>query len=130
MPAKTYSIGPGDMAIPGTPGGPGFSMLKPEWIAIQNYVNDGLSLPITTDQFKASLGSGAPSDMSDFNQLIAAYVTLNGHCTTWQTTTYPNTVSLASDIYDYGTNKVRFPAPAIVALSSPNVVSEALHLVR
>ena len=26
--------------------------------------------------------------------------------------------------------EVRFPAPVIVALSSPNVVSDALHLVR
>ena len=89
-------------------------MSKPEWLAIQTYVNDGLSLPITMDQFKASLGSGAPLDMSDFNQLIAAYVTLNGHCTTWQTTTYPYTVSLASDIYDYGTNKVPVYYPAIL----------------
>jgi hypothetical protein len=114
MPAQTYSIGPGDMTTPGTPGGPGFSMSRPEWLAIQTYVNDGLSLPVTMAQFTASLGSGAPSDMSDFNQLIAAYVTLNGHCKTWQTTTYPYTVSLASDIYDYGTNKVPVYYPAIL----------------
>ncbi len=114
MPAKTYSIGPGAIATAGTPGGPGFSMSKPEWIAIQTYVNDALSLPITIDQFKASLGQGAPSDLTDFNQLIAAYVTLHGECSTWQTTTYPNTVSLASDIYDYGTNKVPIYYPAIL----------------
>jgi hemolytic enterotoxin HBL len=112
--APAYSIAPGDIATAGTPGGPSFILSKAEWIAIQTYVNDGLSLPTTIAQFRASLGTGAPSDLSDFTQLITAYATLNGHCTTWQSTTFPMTVSLASDIYEYGTNKVPVFYPAIL----------------
>lgn len=112
--AQTYSIAPGDLATAGTPGGPAFILSKTEWLAIQTYVNDGLSLPTTIAQFRASLGAGAPADLSDFDQLITAYTTLNGHCTTWQSTTFPTTVSLASDIYEYGTNKVPVFYPAIL----------------
>lgn len=114
MANATYSIGPGELADAGTQGGPAFALSKTEWIAIQTYVNDGLSLPTTLAQFKNSLGSGAPSDLSDFQQLITAYAAINGHCTTWQQTTYPTTVSLASDVYDYGTNKVPVYYPAIL----------------
>lgn len=111
---QTYSIAPGAIATAGTNGGPNFILSKTEWLAIQTYVNDALSLPTTIDQFRNSLGSGAPADLSDFTQLITAYATLNGHCKTWQTTTYPTTVSLASDIYEYGTNKVPVYYPAIL----------------
>jgi hypothetical protein len=111
---QTYSIAPGAIATAGTTGGPNFILSKTEWIAIQTYVNDALSLPTTLDQFRNSLGSGAPADLSDFTQLITAYATLNGHCSTWQTKTYPTTVSLASDIYEYGTNKVPVYYPAIL----------------
>ncbi len=121
MAANNPSIGPGDIANPGTEGGPGFTMSKPEWIAIQNYVNDGLSLPTTIDQFRNQLGSGAPADLSDFNKLIVAYDSVNQHCSTWQTSTFPNTVSLASDIYEYGANKVPVYYPAIV--EEANVLS-------
>lgn len=133
MPAKTYSIAPGEMATPGTPGGPGFTLSKPEWIAIQNYVTDGLSLPTTIDQFRNQLGSGAPPDLSDFTKLIAAYVAVNQHCTTWQTTTYPNTVSLASDIYEYGANKAPVFYPPIlteanILVTDPNNAQAAAAL--
>jgi hypothetical protein len=72
-----------------------------EWVAIQVYVNNGLALPATADAFKASLGSGAPSDLADFTQLISAYASLHNHVNTWQTDTYPATVTLASDIHQY-----------------------------
>lgn len=114
MAANTPSIGPGAIADPGTQGGPAFNLSKPEWIAIQNYVTDGLSLPITIDQFRNQLGSGAPADLSDFNQLIDAYGAVHEHCNSWQTSIFPNTVSLASDIFEYGTNKVPVYYPAIV----------------
>ena len=114
MAANTPSIGPGAIADPGTQGGPAFNLSKPEWIAIQNYVTDGLSLPITLYQFRNQLGSGAPADLSDFNQLITAYGAVHEHCNSWQTSIFPNTVALASDIFEYGNNKVPVYYPAIV----------------
>jgi hypothetical protein len=114
MPAKTYSIGPGAIADPGTQGGPAFNLSKPEWIAIQNYVNDGLSLPTTINQFRNQLGSGAPADLSDFNKLIAAYVAVNQHCTGWRTSIFPNTVALAMDVAEYGLETVPVYYPAMV----------------
>jgi hypothetical protein len=102
---NTYSIGPGALADTGTNGGPGFTLSKPEWVTIQRYVTDALALPITQDQLRNALGSGAPSDLSDFQTLIDAYSGIHGHVITWRDTTFPNTVKLASSVYEYGKNK-------------------------
>lgn len=122
---NVYSIAPGSLADPGTAGGPGFALSRPEWIAIQTYVTNALALPTTRDAFSKSLGSGAPADLKDFDQLIAAYQSMNGHVTTWQKTVFPATVSLASDVYDYGANKapVFFPpilTEAAILRDNPN----------
>jgi hemolytic enterotoxin HBL len=114
MPQQSYSLAPGGLSDPGTPGGPGFTLSAPEWISIQTYVIDALALPTTMDQFKNSLGTNPPSDLTDFQKLVDAYATLNGHCATWQNTTYPNSVALASDIYNYGTNKAPVFYPPIL----------------
>lgn len=95
------NIGPAAIAKSGINGGPNFALSATEWIAIQTYVIDGLALPTTMEKFKASLGSGAPADLSDFDQLVSAYATIYDHVSTWQNTTYPATVSLASDIFNY-----------------------------
>jgi hypothetical protein len=102
---NTYSIGPGALADAGTNDGPGFTLSKPEWVTIQRYVTDTLALPITQDQLRNSLGSGAPSDLSDFQTLIDAYSGIHGHVITWRDTTFPSTVKLASSVYEYGKNK-------------------------
>ncbi len=114
MNEKSHNIGPSALADPGTKGGPGFILSKTEWIEIQTYVTDALALPTNDSEFKKSLGAGAPSDLSDFKQLIQAYQDINSHCTTWQKTTFPNTVNLASTVYDYGTNKAPVYYPPIL----------------
>ena len=98
---KQLRIGPGVIATPGVKEGPAFSLSSTEWITIQTYVLDALNLPITMDEFKKKLGSGAPEDMSDFTQLVNAYVNINKHAKTWNEDTFPASVSLASDIYNY-----------------------------
>lgn len=108
------NIGPSSIAQAGTEGGPGFVLSKTEWISIQTYVTDALSLPINDTELRNSLGAGAPSDLSDFDRLIAAYKGINEHCTTWQKSTFPTTVDLASDVYDYGMNKVPIYYPPIL----------------
>lgn len=98
---QTVNIGPGAIAQPSVENGPGFALSATEWLAIQTYVVNALALPTTIDAFKASLGPGAPTDLNDFNQLVASYSDIYGHVNTWQTDTFPKSVSLASDIYNY-----------------------------
>ena len=112
--ADVQSISPGAIAQAGTDGGPGFALSKTEWISIQTYVTDGLALPTDDTHFRNSLGAGAPSDLSDFTQLITAYQGINTHCTTWQNTVFPAAVSLASDVYTYGMNKAPVYYPPIL----------------
>jgi hypothetical protein len=110
---NTPDIGPSHLATPTVKGGPAFLLSATEWVAIQVYVNNGLALPTTADAFKASLGSGAPSDLTDFTKLISAYATLHDHVNTWQTDTYPATVSLASDIHQYALNAPTYYNPIL-----------------
>jgi hypothetical protein len=110
-------IGPGSIATPSTLGGPAFALSSTNWIAIQTYVIDGLALPTTDDAFKTYLGRGAPSDVTEFAPLIACFLGIHDQCSTWQKTTYPDSVSLASDIYDYGTNKAPAYYPPIDKLA-------------
>ena len=114
MSAQLYNIAPDAIADPGTPGGPGFTLSRPEWIAIQAYSTDALALPTTADAFRKSLGAGAPTDLSDFNRLIEAYEAVHAHVTTWTTTTFPASVALAGDVYQYGTVKAPVYYPRIL----------------
>lgn len=122
MSAQPYSIGPSTIADPGVTGGPGFSMSRKEWIAIQTYSTDALALPTTLDTFRNSLGPGAPADLSDFKTLVEAYYSINTHVTSWEKTIYPASVDLASEIYQYGMNK----APVFY----PPILKEAQILVQ
>src|SRR4051812_49102351 len=117
MPNETSTqvqIGPGAIADPGTPNGRPFLMSRTEWITVQTYVIDVLALPITADAFRKSLGSGAPSDLSDFTPLISAYSSMHDHCEIWQNETFPATVTLATDIANYGTTKAPVYYPPIL----------------
>jgi hypothetical protein len=122
MSAQLYSIGPSSIADPGITGGPGFSMSRREWIAIQTYSTDALALPTTLETFRNSLGPGAPADLSDFKVLVEAYYSINTHVTSWEKTIYPASVDLASEIYQYGMNK----APVFY----PPILKEAQILVQ
>ena len=97
--ATKYDISPGVIAEAGAAGGLPFVLSKTEWVTIQTYVINALALPINNDEFRKSLGSAAFSSLSDFEKLIKAYQEINGHCTTWQSTTFPKTVKLANAIY-------------------------------
>jgi hypothetical protein len=111
------NIGPGAIAAPSVDGGPAFSLAATEWIAIQTYVIDGLALPTNNDQFKTYVGAGAPADLTPFAELLTCFLDIYNQCSTWQKTTYPDTVSLASDIYDYGMNKAPSYYPPINKLA-------------
>jgi hypothetical protein len=114
MSAQLYNIGPNAIAEAGTAGGIGFTLSRPEWLAIQTYSTDAQSLPTTDEAFRKSLGNGAPKDLSDFVGLIEAYKSINTHVTTWTTTTFPASVDLASDVHQYGATKAPVFYPPIL----------------
>ena len=58
-------------------------------------------MPHNEADFRAFLGSAAPKDMSDFTPLINAYKDIFDHVSKWNDETYPESVSLASDIVTY-----------------------------
>jgi len=113
--ATTYSIAPGVIATPGSTGGPAFHLSTDQWTAVQVYVNDALALPITEVEFRNHLGNGAPASLSDFTQLITLYGQMNAACVTWKQTTFPATISLAGDVYEYGSTKASIYYNAILA---------------
>jgi hypothetical protein len=98
-PTTTPNIGPGAIAQASETGCPAFALSTSDWLAIQVYVNNALALPTTAAALQTSLGPGAPT--ADFSALVTAYANINSHVTTWQNTTFPASVSLASDIYNY-----------------------------
>ena len=101
MTDESFSIGPGAICEASTEGGPRFILSASEWITLQSYIIDAMALPTDMDAFRMTLGQGAPSDLSDFNQLVSAYKNIHDHADTWQNDTFPDSVSLASDIFNY-----------------------------
>jgi hypothetical protein len=110
---QTLDMGPGVIAQSSVKGGPAFILSASEWFTIQTYVINALALPTTDAAFKTLLGSGAPGDMTPFKPLISAYGTINKHVTSWQTDTFPKSVSLASDIYNYAQQAPIYYAPIL-----------------
>ncbi|RYZ52202.1 MAG: hypothetical protein EOP49_10015, partial [Sphingobacteriales bacterium] len=110
---ESTNLGPGAIAQPSVVKGPGFALPATEWIAVQTYVLNALALPTTIEAFKTSLGKGAPADLSDFNNLVAAYSTIHEHVSKWQNDTFPKSVSLASDVYNYAQEVPTYYTPII-----------------
>ena len=111
------ALKPGAIADPGTvegdKKGPDYILAKSEWAAIQTYVNNALLLPTTDDEFRTSINAPADYSVTDFTQLISCYQGINTHVTNWQDNVFPASVSLASRVYQYGTQKVPVYYPAI-----------------
>lgn len=113
---QTIDIGPGNIATPAVEGGPAFALSSAEWADVQTYVitaQDPSIVPTTLDQLRARLGEGAPSDLSDFTQLVNTFANINGHVTTWQDDTFPASVALASDIVSYAQQARIYYAPIL-----------------
>lgn len=94
----------GNFSNPGTPNGPAFMMAEPSWPHLQVFATDVAALPTTDAELKAAMGSGAPSDMSDFAKLLTFYSTVQSQANTFKNTTYPKIVKLASDLNNYADN--------------------------
>lgn len=81
---------------------------------IRHYVSEALALPTTEQALRDSFGPDAPSDLSDFQRLIDAYLSINSQAKVWDRTTYPAVVSLASDVYQFGSVKAKTFYPAVL----------------
>lgn len=79
-----------------------FLMSKPEFIAVQNYVESGITLPSTEKEMTSILGIKS-EDVNKFKDLLDAYTNVHQHCYNFKTVTFPMTVNLAADISHYGT---------------------------
>lgn len=72
-----------------------------EWIAIQTYVEAGLRLPCSESEFKVYAKLGPSESIPDLKDIYSAYTHVRDHCHVWKTETFPQSVSLASDILSY-----------------------------
>lgn len=110
-----------------------FFMAIEEWQAVQCYVEAGIRLPITKDEAIVKLGVSS-EDADHFNDLWQAYANVHDHCQDFQARVFPNTVSLASDIVDYGRTKAPVFYKAILKLltdlEDPNVTPERAAILR
>ncbi|MQY29145.1 alpha-xenorhabdolysin family binary toxin subunit A [Nocardia aurantia] len=112
-----FDIGPRGLAGASEQGRASFVLSRAEWISIQTYAKEASVLPTTQTEFRNSLGTGAPTDLSDFTKLINAYRAIHGNATRWQDAIYPAAISLASDIHEYGSTMPPVYYPAIKDLA-------------
>ncbi len=110
------AFGPGALAKPAVANGPGLALSAPEWLAIQLYVHQSLALPTTIPALQTLAGQEATDNWDDFKKLTTAYQDIHTHVTKWQNETFPESVSLASDIYAYSQQAPTYYKP-IVALA-------------
>jgi hypothetical protein len=82
-----------------------FFMAVDDWQVIQCYVEGGTRLPISKDEAITKLNI-SPEDADHFHDMWEAYSNVHDHCHDFQFNVFPQTVSLASDIVDYGRAKV------------------------
>ncbi|MDQ2837088.1 MAG: HBL/NHE enterotoxin family protein [Actinomycetota bacterium] len=118
MPVLLFGVSPAGIAEPATPGGPDFALYCPGWRLIRRYTSQALALPTTERTLRDSFGPDAPSDLSDFQRLIEAYLSINSHAKVWDRTSYPAIVGLASDVYQFGAVKAKTFYPAILKEAS------------
>jgi hypothetical protein len=99
------NIGPGALdAVKNSP----FLLSQAEWLRVQRYVTNAMSLPNTEPRLRMALSMPDSMKIDEFKQLLDGYQTVVPHVTKWKTKTYPDTVSLAADIVNYNTQVPAF----------------------
>ncbi|MBX3085176.1 MAG: alpha-xenorhabdolysin family binary toxin subunit A [Anaerolineae bacterium] len=96
--SSTPNLGPSGLtADVDTP----FILQKEEMLQLQCYVEAGVALPTALPAFGTAIKAAAGSDLSQFQPLVDEYTKIKDQCTKWKRETFPQTVSLASDIVQY-----------------------------
>lgn len=96
------SLGTGNFSQAPIQGGPAFAMSNTQWLELQTFFANVAQLPSTLKALSTQMGSGAPSDMSDFQNLIDLYVSMQTQGTNFTSTIYPHVVQVAGSIATYG----------------------------
>lgn len=78
-----------------------FAMSATEWLEIQLYVEKGLSLPDTAYKLAHRLNMPSSTNLSAYADLITIYHEINIHVTEWKNNIFPESVSMANDVYKY-----------------------------
>jgi hypothetical protein len=94
---STSPLGPGELA---NPDGSPFILSKPEFVAVQTYVEAGTRVPSSEQEMQIKLGISA-EDVKEFTDLISAYKNVSDHCAYFKATTFPMSVNLATNISSY-----------------------------
>lgn len=86
-----------------------------EWNLIQLYVREGVGIPGTEAGLRKYLfnNTSERTKEEDFNNLLTAFKDIRDNCKEFYDKTFPESVQLAGDIYDYGINKVATFYPGI-----------------
>lgn len=105
---STLNFGPRDLK--NNTVGNGYVLSSKEWVAIQTYVQNGMALPTTDEEFRVYANLKSTDTIQDISDIYDAYKKVHAHCNTWQHSTFPDSVSLASDIVSYNVYvKVYYP---------------------
>lgn len=119
----TVTLNPGEL-LP-TENNP-FLMSKPEFLAVQAYVENGTSLPKSSEEMISKLKISA-EDVDKFSDLINVYKSIYSHCYDFKTVVFPMTVTLAANISHYNTKvPIYYGAlnPIIVAYNNGSLSEE------
>jgi len=104
------NFGPGQLRQEAQEGNQ-YVLSRADWTAIQAYAQNGLSLPTSDAEFRVYANLKPEASIPDISDIYSAYANVHDHCNTWQHDTFPQTVSLASDLVNYNTyTKTYYPA--------------------
>lgn len=79
-----------------------FILQEPAFYALQTYTDAGQRLPVNAQELETIVGIPA-SEGSQFNDILSTYGAVKEHCKEFATKTFPESVTLASDIVSYAT---------------------------
>ena len=94
-----------------------------DWLAIQTYTAAAKALPITPDALAKAFKLASGDSPATYSDILKEYTAIHEHCATWDGTTFPDTVHLATDIVDYDRGVDTYYGalkPLLTELQKPN----------
>lgn len=94
------NLGPGNNLFITVEGQDIFLLKSDDQIALQEYVDTGVRLPVSQSELKMLL-KYSDDQSKTFDNLINVYSEIYNHCSDFRTNVYPESVKSASDLYAY-----------------------------
>jgi len=95
-----------------------FLLSRSEWVNIQVYIQNSLSLPITQLSMINSFALPEKYNFDDFKPLLEQYKEINSTADSWNRTIYPSVVQLANNLANYSDRYTTFIGPLTVAINN------------